>query len=85
MNKSQKMKLWWIFQNKLKELGLGKNKKSIKIWLEYLESNGIQVRKSKEHFYVSEKVVSLAGFSVRPSWKIGIPNHLAFKILVLGL
>ena len=59
-------------------------RKRTELWLAYLESAGIQVRKSRDCFFKSEDVVVLTGFSPRRSYKIGIPFDLAEKILVLG-
>ena len=59
-------------------------RKRAEIWLAYLESAVIQVRKSRDCFFKFEDVVVLTGFSPRRSYKIGIPFDLAEKILVLG-
>jgi len=60
------------------------NKKRTELWLAYLESAGIQMRRSRECFFKFEDVVVLTGFSPRRSYKIGIPFDMAEKILVLG-
>ncbi len=92
-------KLWWMCHRKFdtilpprgkcRLLGdlLGPKaykKKKIELWLAYLESNGIQVRRSRECFYRFEDVVVLSGFSPRRTYKIGIPVDMVEKILVLG-
>jgi hypothetical protein len=86
-------KLWWICDSKFRTLLPSREekhspktyrKKRIELWLGYLESNGIQVRRSREYFYRFEELVVLSGFSPRRSYKIGIPYDLAEKIFVLG-
>lgn len=86
-------KLWWICDKKFRTLLPPREekhsprtykKKRIELWLEYLESNGIQVRRSKECFYRFEDVVVLSGFNPRRSYKIGFSYEIAEKILILG-
>ena len=59
-------------------------RKRTELWLTYLASAGIQVRRSRECFFKFEDVVVLTGFRPRKTYKIGIPFDLAEKILVLG-
>ena len=59
-------------------------RKRTELWLAYLESAGIKVRKSRECFFKFHDVVVFTGFRPRKTYKIGIPFDLAEKILVLG-
>jgi hypothetical protein len=85
-------KLWWMCNKKFGTImpsrenqGLkAYKKKKIDLWLSYLESVGIQVRRSRECFFRFEDVVVLSGFNPRRTYKIGIPFEMAEKILVLG-
>ena len=86
-------KLWWMCHRKFdtilpsREEKLGPKaykKKKIELWLAYLESVGIQVRRSRECFFRFEEVVVLSGFNPRRTYKIGIPQEMVEKILVLG-
>jgi hypothetical protein len=86
-------KLWWMCHRKFDTLLPPREerhspktykKKRIELWLAYLESVGIQVRRSRECFFRFEEVVVLSGFSPRRTYKIGITQEMAEKILVLG-
>jgi hypothetical protein len=86
-------KLWWMCNRKFDSIRppaeerrnpRSYKKKRVNLWLEYLESNGIQVRRSRECFYGFEEVVVLSGFYPRTTYKIGIPYEMAEKTLVLG-
>jgi hypothetical protein len=86
-------KLWWMCHRKFdtilppreeKRSQKAYKKKKIELWLTYLESAGIQVRRSRECFFRFEDVVVLSGFNPRRTYKIGIPFEMAEKILVLG-
>lgn len=59
-------------------------KRRVELWLSYLESNGIQVRRSRECFFRFEEVVVLSGFNPRRTYKIGFTREMVEKILVLG-
>ena len=86
IDKETKDKLWWICHHKFGSLATGR-RDVIEIWLAYLKTHGIQVRKSREYFYKfeSEDMILFSGFYPRRSYKIGIPYELAEKILVLGM
>lgn len=87
--------LWWMCEKKFSTILLPNRipdgedrkaykKKRIQLWLAYLESAGIKVRRSRECFFKWEDVVVLSGFNPRRTYKIGIPIEMAEKILVLG-
>lgn len=91
-------KLWWMCNRKFSTIlekvkwdnfnkkvsSKAYKKKKIETWLSYLESVGIQVRRSRECFFRFEEVVVLSGFNPRRTYKIGIPYDMAERILVLG-
>lgn len=86
-------KLWWMCHRKFETILPPKEekrspkaykKKKIELWLAYLESVGIKVRRSRECFFRFEDVVVLSGFNPRRTYKIGIPVDMVEKILVLG-
>lgn len=85
--------IWWMCEKKfstiLPPIELRRNPKKYRktraeLWLAYLESVGIKVRRSRENFYRFEELVVLSGFSPRRTYKIGITYEMAEKILVLG-
>jgi len=88
IDKKTKDKLWRLAAEKFVSLSEANGKRDvIEIWLAYLKTHGIQVRRSRDSFFYfdSADMIFLSGFYPRRSYKIGIPCELAEKILVLGM